>query len=339
MLNKAVINLETLRNNALNVKRKLKKGVLFNAVVKADGYGHGAVRVASALYKIVDSYSVALVEEGVALRRAGIDKEILVLVPLFKYDLSSAVYHRLTPTVSSVDEVVALERECEKQNREIFASVKFNTGMNRFGVDSVRELNHILEAIKGSKRVKLSGMFSHFADAQNKKAVKIAQNKFLLANNLVKGYNNNAVCHISASGGFCSGIQADMVRIGILLYGYKPFKTDYVSVKPVMKIYAPVVGKRVLNVGESALYGFSPADKKTAITLVRYGYADGLSREEVGALYNNRCMDVSALVDVKVKDGMACVMLDAEKEGKLNRTISYEVLCKSASRAEKIYID
>lgn len=339
MLNKAIIDLNALRKNALAVRKKLKKGVLFNAVVKADAYGHGAPAVANALYKAADCFSVAIVEEAVELRRAGIDKDILVLNPIFLSDLSRAVYFGLTLTVQRTLDVDMLEAEGFRQGREVKVHVKFNTGMNRMGADGLNGLNKILLRIKECKFVRLDGMFSHFARPQNKKSLNLAEKKFLLANNLVKGYNNKAVCHISASGGFLSGVQADMVRIGILLYGYKPFESDYVSVKPVMKIYAPIVLNRRIPAGGHAFYGDKISNRTADISIIRYGYADGLFREEVSGQFNDRCMDVTAVNKIRTGKFGYPVMTDADRIAKAYRTISYEVLTKSALRAEKIYLN
>ena len=336
MLNKAVIDLFTLKENAKAIKGKLNKGVKFNAVVKADAYGHGASKVANALYKDVDSFSVALTEEGITLRNSGIDKEILVLIPPLTCEFENVVFHRLTPAVESVESIIALDKECCRQNESVCVHVKFNSGMNRAGVDDLKELNEILMAIKGCKRVKLGGMFSHFACPQNKKSLNVAQNKFLLANNLVKGYNNKAICHISASGGFLSGVQADMVRIGILLYGYKPFKSSLIEVKPIMKVYAPVLKTRHLNANDVALYGDLKSEKDRDISLVRYGYADGLDRKNTQEIFNNRCMDVSAVNGLF--SGFYPILEDADVLAKQYGTISYEILTKVALRAQKIYV-
>ncbi len=341
MLNRAYIDLETLKNNADNIKKNLPEGVKFCAVVKADGYGHGAIPVANALYNIADYYAVALVEEGVALRQGGIDKDILVLIPPFKEDIHSAVFNRLTLAVENARQIDTIESECAKQKKSAKVHVKFNTGMNRLGVDCLEELQSLLELIKGCKWVKLDGMFSHFSSPNKKKSFKSEQNKFLLANNLVKSYNNKAICHISASGGYLKGAFFDMVRVGILLYGYKPFDSDAVSVKPVMKIYSPIIKKRVLKRGERALYGDKTARRKMQVQLVRCGYADGLFRKNDKRIFSERCMDLSLYyLDEKYTDnGWFLVLGDADKYAKLNRTISYEVLTKSAQRAEKIYLN
>ncbi len=336
MLNKAIINLNALYENALRIKRKLKRGVKFCAVVKANAYGHGAVEVANRLYPLVDCFAVALVEEGAELRRGGIDKDVLALTPITNEDAPLAVRNSLTVTVESKAQILALEREGKRQNKKIKIHLKYNVGMNRFGVDSLDELKELVEYARDKKWVVLEGMYSHLACPQNKKLLKTAENKFLLANNLVKSYNRKAVCHLSASGGFLMGKQFDMVRIGILLYGYKPFESDYISVRPIMKVIAPVVKKRELARGENALYGSFKAKQSGRVSIVRFGYADGLERRVALGQINNRCMDATMLNGDFNK--RAVVMADAKVVADLYNTIPYEVLSKVAMRAERVYL-
>ncbi len=331
MRNIAVIDLNRLKKNALIVKSKLAPSVKFCAVVKADGYGHGGCEVANALYKIVDCYAVALVEEGLSLRQSGIDKDILVLIPVFKSDLERAVENSLTLTVASKLDLMRVVRECERQAKPVKVHIKYDTGMHRQGVGSLEELNDIFRyAVK--KGVKVEGIYSHFAKPEDENIQKRAYNKFLLALSVAKGYNNKVLGHISASGGFIRGVQMDMVRIGILLYGYKPFECD-LPVKPIMKLTVPAITSRTIRKGETALYGDKRTAKRQDITLIRYGYADGLERKEVDGQFNNRCMDVTA-VKGKCK---RVVMGDADELAKRYGTISYEILTKVCLRAEKIY--
>lgn len=337
MLNKAYIDLNVLRGNAKRVKEKLPENVRFCAVVKADAYGHGACAVANAIYDTVDCFAVALVEEAIALRRCGIDKDILVLIPPFDEDLETAVYYSLTLTVVGTEGLKAIDREARRQNATVKVHIKYNTGMNRFGVDGLDELKKVLEFSEKCERIIVDGAFSHFANPENKKSRISAQNKFLLANNLVKSYNKKAICHISASGGFLSGVFFDMVRIGILLYGYKPFDSRAVDVFPVMKILSPVVGHRDLSAGERALYGETRAEKDSSLNLVRCGYADGFKRDDSG-IFSKRCMDVSMYFGSAGEREIA-VMENADEIAKKTDTISYEVLTKCAMRAEKIYLN
>ncbi len=338
MLNKAVIDLNILTDNAIKIKKQLKGNTLFNAVVKADAYGHGAEVIANALYNIVDSFSVAIVEEGVRLRLSGIDKEILCFSPCCIEDVGIAVRHNLTLTVTNLEHVKLIDACAKKQSKKVKVHIKYNTGMNRQGVNGTKDLKELLQVIESSSNVLLDGFYSHFAEPDNKKSLKNALVKFLLANNLVKSYNNNVVSHISSSGGFLQGVHADMVRIGLLLYGYTPFKTDKVNVQPIMKVYAPIIDKRMVKKGQSALYGFCPAKQDTEISLIRYGYADGLFRKKADGQFNNRCMDLTAVVDGEESVLSYPVMTDANRLAEKYGTISYEILTKVAIRAEKIYL-
>ena len=337
MLNKAYIDLQAIRKNALTVKEKLNRGVKFCAVVKADAYGHGAEIVANALYKIVDCFAVSLLEEGVSLRQSGIDKEILCLIPFDKNETDRAVYYDITPTVYKKEHIYALEKSAKKLNKSVTVHIKYNTGMNRQGIDSFNELKDFITLCLAQKHIKIGGFYSHFAKPENKSALKRQLDKFLLANKLIKGYNNNITCHISASGGFLQGVQLDMVRIGILLYGYKPFESD-IEVNPAMKVYAPVIQTRRLRKGEGALYGLKESKENLSLSLIRYGYADGLERKEIFSQFNNSCMDITAVKGLSEKKFYP-VMIDAKSLADSYGTISYEVLTKSAIRAEKIYLN
>ncbi len=336
MLNIAKINLNALRENALAVRQKLNDGVKFCAVVKADAYGHGACVVANCLYNIVDCFAVALVEEGVELRNSGIDTDILVLTPPFHSDIERAVYFNLTLTVENKRQVLAIEKECVKQNKKAKIHIKYNVGMNRFGVDSLKELKEVLDYASKKTSIIIDGTFSHLPCPQNKKLLKTAVNKFLLANNLVKGYNSKATCHLSASGGLLMGEQFDMVRVGILLYGYKPFLTNAITVKPIMKVYAPIIKRRNLGAGENALYGEFKIAGQKRVSLVRFGYADGLERKAVKGQVNNRCMDAT-MIDGWADKKVITVMDNADSLAKKYKTIPYEILVKISIRAEKIY--
>lgn len=338
MLNIAEINLTTLKNNALAVKKKLNRNTKFCAVVKADAYGHGGVDVANCLHDIVDCFAVALPEEGIALRQGGITKDVLVLIPVFEVDLERAIYYRLTLTVTSALQLKAIEELAKRLNLIAKVHVKYNTGMNRQGVDDLLKLKDIFDYSLCCSHVKVEGLYSHFAKPESKKSVNRALDKFLLAIRLGVGYNDKLIVHVSASGGFLQGIEFGMVRIGLLLYGYKPFKTDQISVRPVMKIYAPIVQKRKLKRGDRVLYGEKLMQKNSDGFLVRFGYADGLPRKEGYGLLNNRCMDLSMLSNPRIKGNFAVILDDADLLAKEYGTISYEILTQASKRAERIYV-
>lgn len=337
MQNVAYINLKQLVSNAKEIKKHLKKDTKFCAVVKADGYGHGGVEVANAIYALVDSYAVCLVEEGIALRLSGIDKEILVFSPIMEEDILPSLEYDLSLTVVSKKSLITLNKMAKKQNKVAKVHIKYDTGMNRQGVRSILELKEMLNLLSKLKNVKLVGFYSHFACPNDKKEREKALSKFLLANRLVKMYNNKVISHISASGGLLKGVQLDMVRIGILLYGYKPFNSQKIKVKPIMNIFAYTLGNFTAKKGEGVLYGNIKLKTKTNYFLIRYGYADGLDRIKAKRDLNNRCMDVSACKG-KCKGKTYAVMTNAEILAKKYHTISYEILTKATIRAKKIYL-
>ncbi len=336
MRNICVIDLKLLRKNAESIRKKLPEGVKFNAVVKADGYGHGAEKIASSIYDIVDGFSVSIVEEGINLRNAGIDKEIIALIPPREEDVVRALQYNVSLSCDSSLLLKKINEYAKREGRLAFIHIKYDSGMNRLGVKNLKDLEKILKLSKRLKWVKIVGFFSHYHDTFDKKALNKSTNKFLLAIPLVKRYNNNVTCHISASGGFLRGKFFDMVRIGILLYGYKPFKSTKISVKPIMKIYVPILSKFTLKKGENALYGNRIASEETQLSLVRYGYADGEERRETEEIFNNRCMDVTA-VRGRLRGKRYLLLDNADRVAKKYRTISYEILVKSAIRAEKVY--
>ncbi len=337
MLNKAIISLKRLRQNALTIKRRLPKNCKLCAVVKSDAYGHGMVRCANALYSIVDCYAVASVEEGVTLRVAGIDKDILVLTPFIQKDAYAAIKYNLTLSLDDARDLKVLNTHAKKQKITAKIHIKINTGMNRLGVDGLDELKELLESLQIYKNVKVDGVYSHYSNPQNVKSLERQTGKFLLANNLLKSYNINATKHISASGGFLQGKYFDMVRIGILLYGYTPFKTNKICVKPIMQVNSVVLKTRRLEKGDTALYGDKKAKKPVSISIVNYGYADGLQRKQIKDIYNNRCMNLTAVKSTASKGNYLTVMTNAETMAKQNKTISYEVLSTCSIHAEKVY--
>ena len=332
MLNKAIVSLGAIKQNAIKVKSKLSS-VKLCAVVKADAYGHGAEMVASSLYKIADCFAVALVEEGVSLRLSGVDKQILVFTPPTYKDALLGVRYGLTLTCQSIQDLKNIDLACKKLDRNCLVHIKYNTGMNRLGVDGLDNLKKLIDFCDRKEKIFLDGFYSHYCAPQDNSLLMKQTDKFLLANNIVKGYNSNITSHISASGGFLQGQLFDMVRIGILLYGYTPFDSDF-TVTPAMKVFAPVVKNRVVSKGENLLYGQAPLEHDCVASIIRYGYADGLDRRQNVTTLNNRCMDVSA---VKRAKNHYPVMVNANITAEQNQTISYEVLVKCAMRSEKIY--
>ncbi len=338
MLNQAVINLSTLKRNVHAIKSLLPQKTKLCAVVKADAYGHGAERISSYLYPYVDCYAVALIEEGINLRLCGIDKDILVLTPpVCEDDYLLAVKYDLTLSISLIKQISLAQKTAKCLGKKLKVHIKYNTGMNRLGLDGLKQLDIACQKLIGSSHLILDGLYSHLACPEKDILFNKAYNNFLLAIKTVKRYNKDVTCHLSASGGFLRSAFFDMVRIGIMLYGYKPFKTDKISLSPIMKIYATKLLERRISKGDSALYGFLPSKSPKTLSIIRLGYADGFFRKATTTTFNNRCMDLSAIIGKT--SNCVLIMDDAEKLAKENKTIPYEILVNCTKRAEKIYID
>lgn len=319
----AVIDLCAIERNARYI-RKILKDKKFYAVVKADGYGHGASEVARRIEDICDGFCVAIAEEGAALRVAGISKPVLVFTPpLDKDDTERMAYYNLTATVNS-EHTARLARGLQCQ-------IKLNTGMNRYGCN-LGELSAVLKALDAER---IEGLYSHLYAAEDG-AASLAQLKtFNRAEKLVKGVNSDICAHLSASGGLLRGGEflKDGARCGILLYGYAPegFKA---AVTPAMRIYARRAQKTQF-IGGGAAYACAVKDYKELYTY-RLGYADGFFRG-VPLGENKLCMD-AFVSESGGNDAYTCVLDDADAYARRCGTIAYEVLTSVSRRSERIYL-
>lgn len=317
----SVINLRAIRENALKIRARLGSR-RFYAVVKADGYGHGAEEVARAIQDICDGFCVAITEEGAALRIAGIDKQILVLTPpLDKADVARAKFYNLTLTVGSV-ETARLIGDC-------VCHIKVNTGMNRLGCN-LKELSQVLNVLNAEQ---IDGVYSHLYAPQNGAASKRQLEIFNQAEGLVKKKAPHICAHIAASGGILRGgdYLKDGARCGILLYGYSPSGFGAGGFKRALKVYARRTQKtRFIGGG----VGYNHADRAyKRLCTYRLGYADGFFRN-VPLGEKTLCMDAF------VRDGggeLICVMKNAQEYARLSGTICYEVLTSVTKRSERIY--
>lgn len=335
MLNKAIVDLSIIKQNALVIKSRLKD-TKFCAVVKDNAYGHGIVPVAEELYQIADYYAVALLEEALKLRVAGIDKPILVLVACDKNEIEQAIKNNITLTVASREDAKWICYQSLKDKTYCKVHIKIDSGMNRQGISDLSELDTICKLLSSSKYVEIEGVYSHLACPEKNIKRKKQVNKFLLAFDRVKGYNKNVIKHISASGGFLKGEYFDMVRVGLLLYGYKPFENS-INVKPAMKIIVPVIQETLIYPFTSALYGNKKSLLKRELSLVRFGYGDGLFRKSVKGQFFNKCMDLS-LVDRNSTENGYLIISNFDILAKNYKTISYEIMVNISKRCEFIYL-
>lgn len=318
----SVVDLGIIRRNAKRIRRILEQRN-FYAVVKADAYGHGAERVAHAVEDIADGFCVAIVEEGAALRAAGVSKPILVLTPpLDREDCLRAAFYDLTLTVNSV--------RTAKMIGSAPCHIKVNTGMNRLGC-SPDELSGILCVLKPEQ---IAGVYSHLYAAEGEVESEEQLRLFNRAEVTVKKLAPDCCAHLSASGGLLRGGEflKDGARCGILLYGYAPAGFSRGPFQPALKVYARrTQTTRFLGGG----IGYNRADRPYGdLSAYRLGYADGFART-VPLGEKTLCMDSF------IRDGggeWLCVMDDADAYANRCGTISYEVLTSVTKRSEMRYL-
>ena len=316
------VNLRAIKHNALRV-RSILKDKFFYAVVKADAYGHGGEETARYIEDVVDGFCVAIIDEGIALRVAGITKPVLVFAPpLDSNDVTRANFYSLTLTVNSVQTARLIGNSgCH---------IKVNTGMNRLGV-SLSELRGVLDILNAEQ---IEGVYSHMYAPHDSAASVKQLSAFDSAVELVREKQARVCAHFAASGGILRGGKYLKygARCGILLYGYAPQGFKRAGFAPALSVYA----KRIQTtrfIGGGVGYGIADRNYKT-LTTFRLGYADGFFRT-VALGEKNLCMDAFIRED---GGELICVMHDADEYARRCGTISYEVLTKITQRSERVYL-
>ena len=331
----AKISLKNIVYNCRKVKKLTDKSVKFCAVIKSDAYGHGLIETAKALYKEADAFAVSLASEVYALRISGINKEILLLTPVYKSNAEKLIRYGATLSVGTLSELKTVISAAKRLKKPVRVHFAINSGMNRLGFNSESEILSATGLIKRSRYVYLTGAFTHFYKQEDSGVCEEQFAEFLRLAKPVKAYNSAATLHAASSGGLLQNKKyaLDMVRVGIMLYGYTPFKTDKITLKRAAEVYAPHILTRNIK-DRPALYGGEIYESETA-NVIRLGYADGFMRS--GTFDLNLCMDLS-ITDAPQKNGRVLIFDDAEVLADKCNTISYEILVNALRRAEKEYI-
>jgi len=366
---RAEVNLANLRHN-LRVVQRLSAGRPVWSVLKADGYGHGAKAVARTLERAgASGMCVALLEEGIELRDAGIKIPILVTGGYYGRAWGELLRHDLTPVLHDPGQVEALADEVRYSRAEpIAAHVKIDTGMSRLGV-SPKELERLADALRRHPEVRLDGLMTHFAcaDAGEVPSIDHQLDAFDRATETLARLGlTPRVRHAANSAAIVRSERArlDLVRPGIALFGVEPSAGLCKELRPVMRVRSEIIALRELPVGASAGYGGTwVAQRPSRIATVPIGYADGLVRalSNKGALLvrGRRApiagavsMDMT-MIDVTDIDGVRlgdeCVVLGTQK-GPLGEdsigvaevatqlgTIPWEVLTNVSRRVPRFY--
>lgn len=281
---RAEVNLAHLRHNLRAVQR-LAGGRPVWAVLKADGYGHGAKAVARTLERAgASGMCVALLEEGIELRDAGIKLPILVTGGYYGRAWGELLRHDLTPVLHDLGQVEALADEVRFSGSEpVRAHVKIDTGMSRLGMSSA-ELPRLAEALARHPEVELDGLMTHFAcaDAGATPSLDVQLDRFDEASAVLARLGVvPRVRHAANSAALMRSERAwlDLVRPGIALFGVEPKAGLCRELRPVMRVRTEIIALRELPVGATAGYGGTwVAKRPSRIATVPIGYADGLVR-------------------------------------------------------------
>ena len=287
---KAIIHLDNLQHNIREVKKRLHNDVKICLAVKADAYGHGAVHSSvAAIRSGVTHLAVASVQEGIELRNAGIIAPIISLSIPNLDEAKDIVLNNIQPIVVDEEYIEHLNNVAKSINKRACVHLKVDTGMGRIGCEC-GQATMLAKRINEKTNLKLEGVATHFAvsDSLNPSDISFTQRQISVFKKAIESIKNEGIniplVHASNSGAtLFQNEQFDMVRIGLLAYGYSPFdKYDLhneIDLKPVMELLTEVVFIKQVKKGNSISYGrtwISPKD--TYIATLPIGYADGLSR-------------------------------------------------------------
>ncbi len=332
------------------------------AVVKANAYGHGQLRVSETALKAGAKWlGVAIAEEGEYLRENGITAPILVLGGVNERGAGASVKHHLTQTVFDVNGVKQLSEAGKKLGLRPQVHIKLDTGMGRIGVCSKEALAEVLEAIRQAGNIDITGAFTHFAnaDATNDDYTEKQLERFKVFSTMLP---SGIIRHAAASAALLRYPQTrfDMVRTGIVMYGYAPVEAK-ISVEPALSWKTEIVYIKTVPAGECISYGCTyQTTKPTMVATLPVGYGDGYHRALSGKaevlvggvrcpVLGRVCMDqmmvdVSAVPNVRI--GEEAVLLgrqgnetiDAEQLAVWANTIPYEILLAASARVPIIYV-
>lgn len=359
------INLKHFSHNLSLIKQKLNPKTQILLALKADAYGHGALELAKvALKHNVSYFGVARFEEAMELRQKFKKVKILILGYTPSFYVKEAIKEDIELCVYDLAMAKAFSQMACKQNKKALIHIKLDTGMNRIGYQYNQKNLEEIKKIQNLKYVKVQGIFTHFATADNKdlyfeKQFKDFKN-FLSSIKVPK----STLLHCANSAAIFNAKKThlDMVRLGIAAYGLKPsLQMGDLALKAVMSFKAMIVQIKELNKGESVSYGRTfIASKKMKIATLCVGYADGYMRalsnkaevlikgkraKVVGNICMDQCMvDISKIENVKVGDSALLFGYDennnelsVDELAKHLGTINYELTCAVSKRVKRIY--
>ena len=367
---RADIDLDAVLYNMESMHKKLKPGTKIAAVVKADGYGHGAVEISRVLENLpyLWGYAVATSNEAMQLVEAGRKKPIIILGLSFPEQFEEIVENDLRPAVCTYETAQALSDIAAEKNKVCRIHIKVDTGMSRIGFQVTPESADMVARISKLPNIMIEGIFTHFARADESSKAP-AYEQFKQFEKMIAMVEEKGVQiplkHCSNSAGIVEipECNMDMVRAGITLYGLWPSEEvdkTKISLKPVMSLRSRVAYVKELLPGRQISYGGTfTVKKKMTVATVPVGYGDGYARglsnkgwvlikghkaPICGRVCMDQCMvDVTDIPEVKIGDTVTLLGKDADEEitmeqlGELSGRFNYEFACLITPRVPRIY--
>ncbi len=362
------VNLDNIYENIVNINKNVREDTDMVAVVKMDGYGHGAVPVAEKIDSQVDAYAVATVDEGINLRIHGISKPIYILGFTYEKRIKEAVNYDIRMAVFEYDMAVAISKKAKELGKTAKIHIKLDTGMSRIGFKDDDEAVSKVIQISQLENIEIEGIFTHFAraDEEDKSKTFKQMERF---DNFCKKLSDNGVDiqikHCSNSAGIIDIKEANYnaTRIGISLYGLYPsdeVNKENVVLKPALELKSHIVFIKDIDPGTEVSYGGTfVADKKMRVATIPVGYGDGYPRNLSNkgyVLINGKkanilgrvCMDqfMVDVTDIEAKKGdevtlVGCdngAFLSVEEVSAMAGTFNYEFICDVGKRVPRVYI-
>lgn len=360
------VDLDAVALNTRQLNRLLSPQTQLMAVVKADGYGHGAVAVAREVVRNGARWlGVATVSEAIELRDAGIDEPILIFGAVRdRHEVRQLVHYRLCPTICDVDHGRDVSDKLGDLEKPLEVHLKLDTGMSRLGT-LASNATRFWQAITLCRQLTVSGIYSHLATAEclDESTTQQQYNRFTAALNSLPSANRSVIIHLANSAALLRFPRThfDLVRVGLAIYGLSPMPPSLaeVSLYPVLQVKARVTQVKDVEQGAGISYGHQfRAPQGMRVGTIAIGYADGVSRSlsdqievlvngirarQVGAITMDQLMiDVTEIPSVRPGDIVTLIGRDkseqikAEEWARASGTIVWEVLCGFKNRLPRV---
>lgn len=363
----AAIDLDAVEYNFKQVRKKLPTHVKILSVIKADAYGHGAVKIAELLNDKSDFFGVACIEEAIELINSGITKPLIILGYVSPELYDTVVKNSIRIPIFSYEDALALSKEAKRQNKTAVYHFCVDTGMSRIGFQATEESADLCRKIYELPFLEAEGIFSHYATADEADLSKSVQQQSLFKKfiDMLDSRNINVpVKHISNSAGIMNFDETfDMCRMGIITYGLYPSEEvdkSLLDIKPALTWLTHISHIKTLEPGREISYGgtYTVTEPRVIATLP-VGYADGYPRclsnkgkvivnGKYAPIVGRICMDqfmvdITDIDDVNLDTPVVLIgrrgdaALTMEEVGNAAHSFNYELACRISKRVPRTY--